>query len=344
MGGVPEEEEAEGEGEGGGEGEGEGDGDGEGGGEGEGGYEGVLGGTGLSSDSDEGGDSGIPVLPRPPREADVMVSRLPNILGVKTEAFDPDTYDEEAEADEFKFTTNIIRWRHKKDHLGRLDMGEGGGGGSNGLPARETNTRLVKQERARAEEALHKQARRKNNDYSKYDGDGGSGRRPNMDISYLEEGAFDPTSIKGMKNASRAGRYDQRLSEVEEDDDSEDGDRGMSALISERASKAAAARRRSLGSDDSDEDDDEEDDDEEQDRMPRKGAQRAAANRHPGASREEVDSDDDEEEDEGRGGGSGAGKRSRDEDDEGSPAPARGGGIGGKRIHRSIAEDSSESD
>ncbi|CAN0412555.1 unnamed protein product, partial [Laminaria digitata] len=47
------------------------------------------------------------------------------------------------EADEFKFTTNIIRWRHKRDHLGRLDMGEGGGG-SNGLPARETNTRLVK--------------------------------------------------------------------------------------------------------------------------------------------------------------------------------------------------------
>lgn len=38
----------------------------------------------------------IPVLPRPPAGADVMVSRLPNILGVKTEAFDPDTYDEEA--------------------------------------------------------------------------------------------------------------------------------------------------------------------------------------------------------------------------------------------------------
>lgn len=51
MGGVPEEGEAEGEGEGEGEGEAEA--------EGEGGYEGVLGGTGLSSDSDEGGDSGV---------------------------------------------------------------------------------------------------------------------------------------------------------------------------------------------------------------------------------------------------------------------------------------------
>lgn len=38
----------------------------------------------------------IPMLPRPPAEADVMVSRLPNILGVKTEGFDPDTYDEDA--------------------------------------------------------------------------------------------------------------------------------------------------------------------------------------------------------------------------------------------------------
>lgn len=38
----------------------------------------------------------IPVLPRPRAGADVMISRLPNILGVKTEAFDPDTYVEEA--------------------------------------------------------------------------------------------------------------------------------------------------------------------------------------------------------------------------------------------------------
>lgn len=38
----------------------------------------------------------IPVLPRPPPGADVMISRLPNILGFKTEAFDPETYDEAA--------------------------------------------------------------------------------------------------------------------------------------------------------------------------------------------------------------------------------------------------------
>ncbi|CAM9219214.1 unnamed protein product, partial [Ectocarpus sp. 12 AP-2014] len=120
---------------------------------------GALGGTGLSSDSE---DEEIPVLPRPPAEADVMVSRLPNILGVKTEAFDPDTYEEEAEADEFKFTTNIIRWRHKRGNLGRPELGD------DGRALTESNTRLVKQERARAEEAMHKQARRKNKDYRKY--------------------------------------------------------------------------------------------------------------------------------------------------------------------------------
>lgn len=36
------------------------------------------------------------------------------------------------------------------------------------------------------EEALHKQARRKNRDYSKYGERGGSGRQPAMSIDYLE--------------------------------------------------------------------------------------------------------------------------------------------------------------
>lgn len=42
------------------------------------------------------------------------------------------------EADEFKFTTNIMRWRHKRDSRGRLELGE------DGRPLLETNTRLVK--------------------------------------------------------------------------------------------------------------------------------------------------------------------------------------------------------
>lgn len=37
----------------------------------------------------------IPVIPRPSRGADVMISRLPNILGIKTEAYDPDSFVEE---------------------------------------------------------------------------------------------------------------------------------------------------------------------------------------------------------------------------------------------------------
>lgn len=37
----------------------------------------------------------IPVIPRPPQGADVVISRLPNILGIKTEAYDPETFVEE---------------------------------------------------------------------------------------------------------------------------------------------------------------------------------------------------------------------------------------------------------
>lgn len=44
----------------------------------------------------------------------------------------------------------------------------------------------VKQERARADEAIHKQARRKNMQYDKYPGERGQGRRANFDIAYLE--------------------------------------------------------------------------------------------------------------------------------------------------------------
>ncbi|CAN0417142.1 unnamed protein product, partial [Ectocarpus fasciculatus] len=81
----------------------------------------------------------------------------------------------------------------------------------------------VKQERARAEEAMHKQARRTNKGYKKYPNeDGSSGRRPAMNIEYLEartykkehffyQGAFDDTAPKGMggmRDDARAGRYD----------------------------------------------------------------------------------------------------------------------------------------
>lgn len=42
------------------------------------------------------------------------------------------------ETAQFKFTTNIIRWRYKRDNLGGLELGE------DGQPLRETNSRLVK--------------------------------------------------------------------------------------------------------------------------------------------------------------------------------------------------------
>ncbi|CAM9297968.1 unnamed protein product, partial [Ectocarpus sp. 6 AP-2014] len=277
----------------------------------------------------------IPVLPRPPAEADVMISRLPNILGVKTEAFDPDTYEEEAEADEFKFTTNIIRWRHKRGNLGRPELGD------DGRALRESNTRLVKQERARAEEAMHKQARRKNKDYSKYSNeDGSSGRRPAMNIEYLEarpknQGAFDDSKPKDMRDDVRAGRYDDLGSSEMDDDESEDQERGLDAFRAEKAAKAAAkARANQVLGTDSEEEEEEEDEDEARGGSAGKG--KAATSRGRGSGTRMYD-DEEEEEEEDSDDGRDVRKR---------PAASQGStpGRGGKRLHRSITEDSSESE
>lgn len=82
----------------------------------------------------------IPELVRPGPDAKFFITRFPNILGIKTAAFDPEQFDQGAEDDLYKFTQNIIRWRHKKrdDASGTVERDE------KGEPIRETNTRLVK--------------------------------------------------------------------------------------------------------------------------------------------------------------------------------------------------------
>jgi Leo1-like protein len=69
--------------------------------------------------------------------AQVFVTRMPNVMGIKTAPFDPETFDQVAEDETFKFTTNIIRWRHRKDAGGAIECDD------HGEPVRETNTRHV---------------------------------------------------------------------------------------------------------------------------------------------------------------------------------------------------------
>jgi len=83
-------------------------------------------------------DLKLPRLPRPSPTSDLMISKLPNIVGLKAVPFDETRHDQAAEQEEFQLTTNIMRWRFKRDRNGNLILDE------NGKPERETNTRLVK--------------------------------------------------------------------------------------------------------------------------------------------------------------------------------------------------------
>ncbi|CAM9794246.1 unnamed protein product [Phaeothamnion confervicola] len=111
------------------------------------------GGSGAMSDDSEGGGMGggggggsvqprdrlrIPSLPRPRSGAEVFVAKLPKFLGMQARAFDPMTFDAEREAEDFAYAQNVIRWRHRCDGAGKVELGP------DGAPVIETNTRLVK--------------------------------------------------------------------------------------------------------------------------------------------------------------------------------------------------------
>ena len=67
-----------------------------------------------------------------PTGKEIYMTRLPNLMGIQTAAFDPETYSPQAEEDEFgpQSAYNLVRWRYGK--------------GDGAAPVRESNTRLVK--------------------------------------------------------------------------------------------------------------------------------------------------------------------------------------------------------
>ena len=68
--------------------------------------------------------------------------KLPNLVGIQEHAYDAKTHDMEAEEEYYRgYVHNMIRWRYKTDD----DKGEGEIlRDENGVPIRESNTRLVK--------------------------------------------------------------------------------------------------------------------------------------------------------------------------------------------------------
>jgi RNA polymerase-associated protein LEO1 len=64
--------------------------------------------------------------------------RLPNFLKMQTNPHNKLAHHESAEAAQFQGATSMIRWRHKLDQKGEVELDD------KGLPVRESNARLVK--------------------------------------------------------------------------------------------------------------------------------------------------------------------------------------------------------
>jgi RNA polymerase-associated protein LEO1 len=79
----------------------------------------------------------VPKVTFPARNAEqhpLFYTKLPNLVGIQTEAFHPDTYSMAAEEDEFhRASYHLIRWRYKDDPAST----------STCSTSRESNTRLV---------------------------------------------------------------------------------------------------------------------------------------------------------------------------------------------------------
>jgi len=84
----------------------------------------------------------VPNIVKKPHQVPMHVTRLPNLVGIQTTAFDPDTYFPSQEEEEFgQSVFNLMRWRYQTDagsnSLKRDDAGN---------LVRESNTRLVQWE------------------------------------------------------------------------------------------------------------------------------------------------------------------------------------------------------
>jgi RNA polymerase-associated protein LEO1 len=92
-------------------------------------------------------------IPKPPQRATVLeadrpsdsvslhMTKLPNLVAIQPEAFEPDQYDPDEEEEQFKgFVNNMVRWRYKRDDAGNFARDD------NGKLLRESNARIVKWE------------------------------------------------------------------------------------------------------------------------------------------------------------------------------------------------------
>ena len=88
---------------------------------------------------------------RPPQKATVLevdrpgdsvsfhMTKLPNLVGIQSSAFDENTYDEAEEEEQYQgYVHNMIRWRYKRDNHGDIVRDK------DGKLVRESNTKLVK--------------------------------------------------------------------------------------------------------------------------------------------------------------------------------------------------------
>ena len=84
----------------------------------------------------------VPKTTKPASDVSMHITKLPNLIGFKTSAFDPDDYHPTIEEEDFGPSTvhNLVRWRYQKDDTGHLVRDE------HDKLQRESNTRLVEWE------------------------------------------------------------------------------------------------------------------------------------------------------------------------------------------------------
>ena len=80
----------------------------------------------------------LPERTKLPDPSTCIAMKMPNFVKIQTEGYDEDTHNAEAEAAAFGGIMSVIRWRVKRDADGQVMMGE------NGMPMKESNSRLVK--------------------------------------------------------------------------------------------------------------------------------------------------------------------------------------------------------
>jgi len=83
-------------------------------------------------------------IPRPDQlkrsgKLSLHMTKLPNLLGINPEGYDPATFDSRLEEEEYRgYIHNMIRWRYKRDGAGEIVRND------NGKAVRESNARFVK--------------------------------------------------------------------------------------------------------------------------------------------------------------------------------------------------------